>query len=101
MILKSVTRNVAREMSRLWGMDDLEAAWIDVHDANLSLRWNVERPRYEERRRPPWQQFAFDPLETPRVGRRSHSLSAGGDSEVECVREMARHLASLKRRVAA
>ncbi len=101
MSLKSVTPNVAREMSKLWGMDDLEAAWIDVHDANLRIRWNVGRPTHDERRQPSWQQFAFDPLETPVVGHRNRSIAAGGDTELECVRDMARQLASLKTRMAA
>ena len=84
-------------MSKLWGMDDLEAAWIDVHDANLNVRWNVGRPSYEPHRQPSWQQFAFDPLETPKVGRRNRALTATGSTELECLREMARQLTSLAR----
>jgi hypothetical protein len=89
-------------MSKLWGMDDLEAAWIDVHDVNLSMHWNVGRPSREPRRQPVWQQFAFDPLETPKGGRRLRAVTATGDSELECVREMARQLRLVARhRVAA
>ena len=101
MSLKCVTPNVAHEMNRLWGMDELEDAWIDVHDANLRIYWNIGRPSYDEHRQPPWQQFAFDPLETPRVGRRSRSITAGGETELDCLREMARELATLRHRLAA
>ncbi len=79
-------------MNKLWGMDDLEAAWIDVHEANAVLRWNVGRPAYEPRRAWPWSQYAFNPRERPKVGRREHEWTATGATEAQCVQSMARVL---------
>jgi hypothetical protein len=59
--------------------DDLEPAWIELHDANAALGWFVGRPAYEPRRRVPWSMYAFDPKETPKVGRRSREWTATGD----------------------
>jgi hypothetical protein len=51
----------------------------------------VWRPSHHEERRE-WIQFAYDPSERPRVGKRSREWTAVASSEVECVREMARCL---------
>lgn len=71
----------------------LEEAWAELHDASATLRWFVGHPAYEERRGDvPWSQYAFDPTEKPKVGQRSREWTAVGQTEVECVREMARCL---------
>ena len=40
--------------------------------------------------------YAFDPSETPDVGKRSREWTAVGPTELDCVRTMARCLAELK-----
>lgn len=40
--------------------------------------------------------YAFDPRETPIVGKRSHEWIAVGPSELRCLQEMARCLAELR-----
>jgi hypothetical protein len=37
-----------------------------------------------------WNMYAFDPVERPVVGRRSRESVATGQTELECVEEMAR-----------
>ena len=78
-------------MSKLWGMDDLEAAWIDLHDANAKLRWFVGNPAYEPRGQVGWSQHAFNPRERPSPGR-TEEWTAVGPTEEACVRAMARYL---------
>ncbi len=43
-----------------------------------------------------WEQYAFDPREKPKVGKRSREWTAIGKTEVECVREMAYCLRELR-----
>ena len=73
---------------------DLAAAWADVR-ANAPEGWYVSQPGYEERYRQ-WSMYAFDPSETPIVGKRSREWTAVGPTELECVQVMARCLAELK-----
>lgn len=75
-------------------MTDLEGAWADVHDATPS-GWYVGRPTYHERYGH-WEQYAYDPSERPRVGKRSREWIAIGRTEVECLREMARCLGEIR-----
>ena len=79
-------------MSKLWGKDDLEAAWIDLHEANAKLRWHVGSPAYQPRGQVGWSQHAFNPRERPQPGRRTQEWTAVGPTEAACVRAMARHL---------
>ncbi|HET7128939.1 MAG TPA: hypothetical protein VFJ93_07685 [Gaiellaceae bacterium] len=72
-----------------------EDAWNRIHDAKPA-GWFVGRPAFEERRTPPWSQYAFDPTERPRVGRRSREWTAVGMTELECLEEMARCLAVIR-----
>lgn len=88
-------RNVAHATSNMVGMDDLEAAWIDVHDANARLGWFVGRPAYEPRRHVPWSQYAFDPSERPTVSHRTREWTAVGSTEAACVRSMAQSLSEI------
>jgi hypothetical protein len=52
--------------------------------------WHVGRPgrRYGGQ----WGQYGFDQTEKAHIGRRSPEWTAVGETEVECVREMARCL---------
>ena len=43
-----------------------------------------------------WEQYAYDPSERPKVGKRSREWIAVGPSEVACVREMARCVRELR-----
>jgi hypothetical protein len=56
-------------------MDDLEAAWAELHEVNASLGWYVGMPAFYERR-DEWQLYAFDPTERPKVGHRSGEWTA-------------------------
>jgi hypothetical protein len=62
-------------------MDDLEAAWAELHDAT-SPGWFVDRPgqRYGGQ----WEQYAFDQTEKAHIGKRSREWTAVGETEVEC-----------------
>ena len=73
---------------------DLEAARAAVHDATPE-GWYVGRPM-EHTERNEWSQFAFDPSETPVVGKRSREWTAVGPTELRCVQEMARCLGELR-----
>mgnify|MGYP000175690163 CR=1 FL=1 len=73
---------------------DLTAAWAAVHDATPE-GWYVGRPM-EHPERNEWSQFAFDPSETPIVGKRSREWTAVGCTELECVHVMARCLGELR-----
>lgn len=53
--------------------------------------WEVGRPRLHDELNQ-WEQYAFDPSERPKVGKRSREWIAVGQTEVECVAEMARCL---------
>lgn len=71
---------------------DLEAAWDELR-AVLPGGWRVGRPSEHsgERR---WVLYAFDPRETPRVGKRTREIEASGPTELAVVREMARRLST-------
>ena len=75
-------------------MADLEAAWDAVH-GNTPEGWYVGQPM-EHPERNEWSQFAFDPSETPTVGKRSREWTAVGPTELRCLREMARCLGELR-----
>ena len=51
----------------------------------------MEHPELNE-----WSQYAFDPSETPIVGKRSREWTAVGQTELHCVQTMAYCLAELK-----
>jgi len=53
--------------------------------------WYVGIPLYDVRRRR-WQQFAYENTKRAPVGRRSREWTVVGQTEEECVREMARCL---------
>jgi len=74
-------------------MSDLEAAWDEVHAA-LPKGWVVGRPSFHDER-DSWEQYAYDPSEQPKAGKRSREWIAIGPTEVACVREMARCLCEL------
>lgn len=71
----------------------LVAAWDRLHSATPA-GWVVGRPSYHDERRE-WIQYAYDPRETPKVGKRSREWTAIADSEVGVVKEMARCLEEL------
>jgi len=73
--------------------EPLAAAWDAVH-ANTPEDWQVGRPGYVDRYRE-WRMYAFDPAERPIVGRRSRESIATGQSELDCVKEMARLLGEI------
>ncbi len=69
--------------------DELYAAWEELHAATLP-GWFVVRPG--QRHGGQWALYAFDPKERAHIGRRSREWTAVGQTEVECVHEMARCL---------
>jgi hypothetical protein len=72
---------------------ELAAAWDEVHTAN-TMGWRVGRAYFHDER-DCWEQYAYDPLEKPKVGKRSREWTAIGPTEVKCVREMAHCLREL------
>ena len=72
---------------------DLVAAWDELHAAN-TMGWQVGRP-YLHDEHSTWEQYAFDPTERPKVGKRSREWTAVRPTEAACVREMARCLVEL------
>jgi hypothetical protein len=74
----------------------LEAAWDELHAATDELHaatppgWFVGRPG--QRHGGQWAMYAFDQTEKAHIGRRSREWTAAGETEVECVRGMARCL---------
>jgi hypothetical protein len=77
---------------------DTAAAWIELHAANDALGWFVGRPAFEPHRLVPWSQYAFDPFEKQKLGKRSREWTAVGNTEAECIREMARCLREIGER---
>ena len=75
-------------------IDAALAAGEAVH-AHTPAGWQVGRPGYVDRYRE-WRMYAFDPSERPVVGRRSRESVASGQSELECLEEMARCLGEIK-----
>jgi hypothetical protein len=69
-------------------MDDLEAAWAELHDATPP-NWFVGQPAFNEYRDPPWEQYAFDTSERPKIGHRGRERTAVGMTEAHCVQTMA------------
>ena len=68
-------------------MTDLEAAWAAVGE-DTPYGWHVGQPM-EHPERNEWSRFAFDPSETPIVGKRSREWTAIGQTEMHCVQQMA------------
>lgn len=68
--------------------------WAAVHNATPD-GWYVGRPYFDERHNR-WEQYAFDPRETPVVGKRLRKRTVVGQTELHCVQEMARCLGELK-----
>ena len=71
-------------------MDDLTAAWAEVHDATPA-GWYVGQPSNHDAGHE-WVQYAFDPRERAQVGVRRREWTAVGATEVDVLREMARCL---------
>ena len=71
-------------------MDDREAAWDALHTATPA-GWQVGRPVYNPGAHR-WQLYAWMPSERLRVGHRTNEWTAVGQTEVECVGQMARCL---------
>jgi hypothetical protein len=69
----------------------VQAAWNEIHAA-VPAGWFVGRPTFEPRELVAWSQHAFDTTERPNVDRRSREWTAVGETEVACLREMARCL---------
>ena len=74
-------------------MSDLDAAWDELHAA-LPTGWAVGWPSFHDEAGS-WEQYGYDPSERPKVGKRSREWIAVGQTEVACVREMARCLREL------
>ncbi len=68
---------------------ELADAWDELHAAT-PLGWFVGRPG--QRHGGQWAMYAFDTTEKAHIGRRSREWTAVAQTEVECVREMARCL---------
>jgi hypothetical protein len=75
-------------------LTDLEAAWGDLHDAKPP-GWFVGQPMYHDNRRE-WDVYAFDTRERAKAGHRSREWTVVAQSELECVREMARCLGLIR-----
>ena len=61
--------------------------------ANASVGWRVGRAYlHEEMASNPWEQYAFDAAERPKMGARSREWTVIGNSDIEVVGEMARCL---------
>ena len=74
---------------------DKHDAWNDLHEAQRA-GWYVGIPLYNVQRRR-WQLYAFDTTEKVRTDPRGRELTTLGQSEDECVREMARFLREFRR----
>jgi hypothetical protein len=72
-------------------VDDLEAAWNEVHDTRLD-HWYVGRP--VDHKPGEWPMYAFDTPETRRrgVGHRTQEWIATATTEARVIREMPRCL---------
>jgi len=88
-ILRPVSSEMAHPARYPAPMTDpeLAAAWAAVHDATPE-GWYVGRPYFDERQNR-WEQYPFDPSETPVVGKRSREWTAVGPTELRCVQTMA------------
>lgn len=65
---------------------ELEAAWDKLHEV-LPPGWTAGRPSYHHETRT-WSQYAYDPAERPKVGKRTRQVEVAGETEVACVRAM-------------
>jgi hypothetical protein len=75
-------------------MTELEAAWAAI-DAATPAGWPVGRPsRRDERSQ--WMMYAFHPSERPEMGARSREWTAGAQTELDVVRQMARCLREIR-----
>lgn len=73
-------------------MADLEAAWEAVRAATPA-GWRVGPANlHDEMGSGQWEQYAWDPSERPNVGVRSREWTAVGETELDCLVEMARCL---------
>ena len=68
---------------------ELQVAWNELHDATPP-NWQVGLP--SQQHGGSWQMYVFDQTEKPKVGNRSREWTAVGQTEAECIREMARCL---------
>lgn len=68
---------------------DLQEAWTELHSATPP-GWYVGPPN--QRHGGQWAIYALDTTEKAHIGKRSREWTAVGQTEVECVREMARCL---------
>jgi hypothetical protein len=75
---------------------NLEDAWAELNAAN-KMGWSVGRPSLHDdvRGAEHWEQWAYDPREKLRAGKRSREWTAAGATEIECVLEMARSLRAI------
>jgi hypothetical protein len=71
---------------------DIHDAWEQVHAAKPP-GWFVGRP--DRRHGGTWAIYAFDQTEKAHIGRRSREWTAVGNTEVECLVEMARCLTEI------
>ena len=72
------------------GVDDLEAAWDELHDV-VPAGWVVGRPMLREELHV-WEQYAYRPKEKHDAGKRKDEWLATAPTEAGCVAEMARCL---------
>jgi hypothetical protein len=70
-------------------MPDLEAAWDELHAATPA-DWYVGRPG--QRHGGQWAMYAYDTTEKAQIGHPRREWTAVGQTEAQCVREMARCL---------
>ena len=75
-------------------VDDLEAAWNDLHDV-MPSGWVAGRPRLRDDSHV-WEQAAYRPKERHDAGRRKDEWLATGPTEAECVAEVARCLREIR-----
>ena len=66
-------------------MDEIVQAWAEIHDATPA-GWVVGRPGYNDNCRQ-WEQYAYDPRETPKAGKRSREWTAIAPTALGVVEE--------------
>ena len=80
---RKVKSRTARRLVRPVTEEAIAAAWSAVHE-NTPDGWYVGQPM-EHPERNEWSMYAFDPSETPVVGKRSREWIAVGQTELRCV----------------
>ena len=75
-------------------MDDLEAAWDELHDV-VPPGWVVGRPMLRDELHV-WEQYAYRPTEKHDAGKRKDEWLATATTEAGCVAEMARCLREIR-----